>query len=101
MITGKSQPGRRNGLPLLIAIMALGAVVIPLVFGSKISVSPMLLFFIVIICNISHLFVRRGKKAEDQDDEIVFNRTFFTKLAISGFYSILLIAIYQIAMTFK
>lgn len=101
MITNGSQRRRWNGFSVLATIIALGVIGVPLIFGNRVTVSPMLLFFIVILCNVAHCIVPQRKEAKEQDEDAIFNRVFFIRLAISGLFSILLIAIYQVAMTFK
>lgn len=75
------------------ALIGIAYVVIPLVFGQRIEVSPFLLFAIVFGCNIAQGVVPEpaAKTAH------MALRLFCTRLAVSLLFALLLVAIYRIA----
>jgi hypothetical protein len=94
---------RRNlGGVIFILMIGLTSSILPAIFGKTITVSPMLLFAIIIVSNLPHYIKSKNKNTdEDEDDGAFFSRKFFMNLAISAFLSILVIFIYKFAITFK
>jgi hypothetical protein len=75
------------------ALLSIAYILIPLVFGQRIEVSPFLLFAIVFVCNIAQVLVPEPKLRTSQ----TAFRLFCARLAVSALLSVLLIAIYRIA----
>lgn len=95
-----SAPGDKGGLAKYLAqggvLLAIAYLVIPLVFGQRIEVSPFLLFAIVFVSNIVQELVPEPavKRAHTP------LRLFCTRLALSLVLALLLVAIYRIARSF-
>jgi hypothetical protein len=75
------------------ALIGIAFVVIPLVFGTRIEVSPFLLFAIILICNIAHSLVPEPALKTAQTPV----RMFCARLAASTVLAVSLVAVYRIA----
>ncbi|WGG48627.1 hypothetical protein [Rugamonas sp. DEMB1] len=95
----KSHKSYRNAGGVVFAIIiGLASTAFPAMFGKTITVSPMLLFGIIILSNLPHYI---KSKNHNDDDSGIFSSNFFENLAISSFLSILLIFIYKFAIALK
>lgn len=87
------------GFILYIIIIVFSLNIIPLIFGNKITISPLLIFGIILICHCSHYLIHLNKP-EKETSTNVFDQLFFASLAVSGCFSLVLVLIYQVAMLF-
>ena len=81
------------GYVLFIVIVALAGLLRPAVFGRTITVSPLVLFAVAVVPN----FIAYLIPAQDGDDNRMFSRVFFFRLAASCACALMFYAIYRIA----
>jgi len=74
-------------------VIAVASIVIPAVFGTRIEISPLVLFGIIFLSNASMYFIGQG----GNDKETVFSAVFYKRLLVSILFSGLLIGIYSLA----
>lgn len=96
MIKNSHKSHRNAGIVVFALIIGLASTTLPVIFGKTITVSPMLLFAIIILSSLPHYI---KSKNHNEDDSGIFSAKFFINLAISSFLSILLIFIYKFAIT--
>ncbi|WP_139236519.1 hypothetical protein [Rugamonas rubra] len=98
MIKESHKSYRNAGGVVFALLVGLASTALPAIFGRTITVSPMVLFGVVILGNLPHYI---KSKNHNEDDNGFFSGKFFINLAISSFLSILLILIYKFAITLK
>lgn len=98
MIANNSKKYNTLGCIIFFVIIGFASTGLSVIFGKTITVSPMLIFAIIILGGFPH-YIKLKIKEEDGDDVILFSRIFFVNLAISTFLSILMIFIYKFALT--
>lgn len=83
------------GFLLLFMLISLASIFFPTAFGSKITISPLFIFAIIIVCNVwnSSIFQR-----ENKDFGAFFNKIFFINLAVTCLFSFILIVIYKFSI---
>lgn len=82
------------GFVLLFMIISFGVNFFPNLFGSKVTISPLLIFVIIVVCNVWNSFVFQ-KKIENNYYGILFNKMFFINLAVTCLFSLMLFFIYE------
>lgn len=76
-------------------IIALAVVLLPLVFGQTIAISPLVLFAVAVMPN----FVAYLIPEKDDGDSGMYSRVFFLRVAASSACAVLFYAIYRVAHT--
>lgn len=97
MIDNNSRKYSISGIVIFFLVVGLASTTLPAIFGKTVTVSPMLIFAIVIISSLPHCIRPKNNKVDD-DDAAIFSKIFFMNLAISAFLSILMIFIYKFAL---
>lgn len=98
MINSNSKKHNTLGIFAFILIIGLASTSLPATFGKTITVSPMLIFAIVILSSLPHYLKPKNRQVDDADTTL-FSKIFFINLAISTFLSTLMILIYKFAIT--
>ncbi|NVI82866.1 hypothetical protein ACPJXG_24715 [Janthinobacterium sp. NFX145] len=88
-----------SGFVIFILIIVFSSASLPAIFGKAVTVSPMLIFVMVILSSLPHYIKPKNKKVDDE--ALIFGKIFFINLSISAFLSILAIFIYKFALTFN
>ena len=94
-----SHPSPRSGFTgaaLFAALLGGAVVILPLLFGQKITVSPLLLFAAAVIPNFIVYLIPATDKNGGQ---ALYSRVFFLRVIGSVAAAFLLLAIYRIAYT--
>lgn len=86
-----------GGFTMFAGIISLASVLLPAIFGNRMIVSPVLLFGIVIICNLANCMI---PDTSEKENDAIFSKIFFLRLALSTAFSALIIAIHLVAIRF-
>lgn len=98
MISDNLKKHHTVGIVVFFLIIGFASTSLPAIFGKKITVSPMLIFAIIIISNLPHYIKSKNKQLND-GNATIFSKIFFINLAISALLSLLVIFIYKFALT--
>lgn len=87
----------RGGFAMFAGIILLAPVLLPAIFGNRMIVSPVLLFGIVIICNLANCMI---PNTSEEGNDSIFSKIFFLRLGLSIVFSAFIIAAYLFAIRF-
>lgn len=85
----------KSGYLQFTVMIALAALLLPLMFGQTITISPLVLFAVAVMPNFLVYLIRE----KEGGGSGMFSRVFFLRVAASGVCALLLYGIYLIAYT--
>lgn len=96
MESQSSSRQKSSGYTLFATIVAVGAITLPMMFGDRITISPLVLFLAAIIPN---LFFHQIGASKEKESGVMYSRVFLLRIAASAASAFVILGIYHIAYT--
>lgn len=97
MASKSTSAGRIYGPLLFAALTGIALLLLPMILGARLTVSPMVLFGMVALTTVCNHAIPAPKEA---GEDALFSRTFFLRLGVSLGAAGLILVVYHAALAF-